>query len=494
MALPPRVVDPAPPEVPLDLGTTVVLAPSVTMLGGGVLFGGAPARLLRPSNAATAILEAWRTPTVIRTRAEGTLARRLERSGVVTVVAPAPRHGAQPSVTVVIPTKGRVAGVAKVLAQTATFGVAQLVVDDGSPEEEASALAALCATAGATLVRLEENSGPSTARNAGAEAAQTELVCFCDSDLDDIPPNLLDLTAHFADPLVGAVAPRIGVTKASGPLAAYESCSSPLDLGSNPSDVMVRGAVSFVPTACVLARRSLAATFDPTLGVAEDVDWEWTLLKAGWIIRYDPSIVVAHPMRSSMRAFLAQRRFYGSGAGPLALRHDDAVAPIATSGFTALGALGLLSGQLLLTKTAMGVATALLRRRIAPLTERPTRTAARIVVLGSARAMPSLLRQTIRTYGPLLVVLSTRSTTARRLLVVGTLATALPRWKRDARGQISPVGFTALQVLDDLAYATGVLAAAMRRETRGALRPSLTWFRSSTNEETLSRSGRRLEH
>ncbi len=284
------------------------------------------------------------------------------------------------------------------------------------------------------------------------------------------------------------------MTKASGPLAAYESCSSPLDLGSNPSDVMVRGAVSFVPTACVLARRSLAATFDPTLGVAEDVDWEWTLLKAGWIIRYDPSIVVAHPMRSSMRAFLAQRRFYGSGAGPLALRHDDAVAPIATSGFTALGTLGLLSGQLVLTKTAMGAATALLRRRIAPLTEHPTRTAARIVVLGSARAMPSLLRQTIRTYGPLLVVLATRSATARRLLVVGTLATALPRWKRDARGQISPVGFTALQVLDDLAYATGVLAAAMRRETRGAVRPSLTWFRSSTNEETLSRSGRRLEH
>lgn len=492
VALPPRVVDPAPAEVPIDLGTTVVLAPSVTMLAGGVLFGGAPARLLRPSDAATAVLEAWRAPSTITTHAEGALARKLERSGLVNVVAPAPHHGNPPSVTVVIPTRGRAAGVAKVLAQTATFGVTQLVVDDGSSDAEASALAELCATTGATLVRLEQNGGPSIARNAGAEAAQTELVCFCDSDLDVVPSNLLDLTAHFADPLVAAVAPRIGVTQASGPLAAYESCSSPLDLGPNPSDVMVRGTVSFVPTACILARRSLAATFDPTLGVAEDVDWEWTLLKAGWIIRYDPSIVVSHPMRSSVRAFLNQRRFYGSGAGPLALRHGDAVAPIATSGFTALAALGLVSGQLLVTRTAMAVATTLLRRRIAPLTEHPTRTAARIVVVGSARAMPSLLRQTIRTYGPLLVLAGAKSATARRVLVLGTLATALPRWRRSARGLISPVHFAALQALDDLAYATGVLSSATRRETRGAVRPSLTWFRSSLSEESLSRSGRRL--
>lgn len=387
------------------------------------------------------------------------------------------------SMSVVIPTKGRVDGVAHVLAQTASFGVARLVVDDGSDPDDARGLAELCEEHGATLVRLPTNRGPSAARNAGAAAATTEVVCFCDSDLEVIPADLPVLLAHFDDPAVGVVAPRIGVGGAPGVLGAYERSSSPLDLGPNPADVVPRGQVSFIPTACVLARRELASTFDESLLVAEDVDWAWTLVEAGWIVRYDPRVVVLHPVRASLAAFLRQRRFYGSGAGPIAARHGDAVAPIVTSGWTASAIAATLAGFPLAGVGLLGVATAALAKRLRGVVREPVRAATSLVVRGSLGATPSLLRQVLRTYGPLLVLVAPRSKLARRILVVGTLSTAIPRWRRNARGQVAPTTFVALQLADDLAYATGMLQAGSRRETRGALRPSLTWFGTKPTAE-----------
>ena len=57
--------------------------------------------------------------------------------------------------------------------------------------------------------------------------------------------------------------------------------------------------------------------FDPALRYGEDVDLIWRLLDAGWRVRYDPSVVVAHEERDPLR-----RRFrYGTSAAPLTQRH-----------------------------------------------------------------------------------------------------------------------------------------------------------------------------
>lgn len=65
-----------------------------------------------------------------------------------------------------------------------------IVVDDGSTDDGAEAAASL----GARVVRLERNSGPAVARNAGVKAAQGEIILFLDSDVR-LKPGLI---AHVA--------------------------------------------------------------------------------------------------------------------------------------------------------------------------------------------------------------------------------------------------------------------------------------------------------
>ncbi len=55
--------------------------------------------------------------------------------------------------------------------------------------------------------------------------------------------------------------------------------------------------------------------------VGEDVDLIWRLHEAGWRIRYDPAVLVAHHEPASWRELLARRYRYGTSAAALAQRH-----------------------------------------------------------------------------------------------------------------------------------------------------------------------------
>src|SRR6202012_5155309 len=91
------------------------------------------------------------------------------------------------------------------------------------------------------------------------------------------------------------VAPR--VVPAAGrrsTLARYLADRSPLDLGPDPALVRPGGAVSYLPTACVLVRASAFRAFDESLRYGEDVDLIWRLVDAGAALRYDPVLTVRH--------------------------------------------------------------------------------------------------------------------------------------------------------------------------------------------------------
>src|SRR5207237_10451252 len=111
-----------------------------------------------------------------------------------------------------------------------------IVVEDGSADP--AALADAAGRAGARVLRREVNGGPGAARNTGLAAAGTPLVAFLDSDCVPRPGWLDPLLPHFADPAVGAVAPRI-VPHEEGRtwLARYEGASSTLAMGTRPSIV-----------------------------------------------------------------------------------------------------------------------------------------------------------------------------------------------------------------------------------------------------------------
>jgi hypothetical protein len=190
---------------------------SARLVRGGetVLAGGSPTRVLRLTPAGARQVTAWfQGAPVADSVAARKLARRLVDAGIA---HPDPSPGDGPSaraVTVVIPVRDRYAELARCLRGLRdaasclgeeTYQV--VVVDDCSAD--ADAIGKIAAEAGARVVRRPVNGGPGAARNTGLAAASTEFVAFLDSDCVPRPGWLDGLLPHFADPAVGAVAPRM---------------------------------------------------------------------------------------------------------------------------------------------------------------------------------------------------------------------------------------------------------------------------------------------
>ena len=247
----------------------------------------------------------------------------------------------------VIPVRDRHAELARCLAGLA--GTPQvIVVDDGSADP--AAIQSAAAAAGASVVRRPVNGGPAAARNTGLAAAQTPLVAFLDSDCvpGAGPANWLDaLLPHFADPAVGAVAPRIVPHEAGRTwLARYEGASSTLDMGRRPSIVRPGSRVPYVPGAALVVRREAAGTgFAEDMQVGEDVDFVWRLAASGWRVRYEPAATMGHQHRVRLRDWFSRRKDYGTSAAMLELRHPGAVRPLYASAWTAAAWLAAAFGR-----------------------------------------------------------------------------------------------------------------------------------------------------
>ena len=174
-----------------------------------------------------------------------------------------PPGPALPGVTVVIPARDRAGHLDRCLAALGrSYPV--VVVDDGS--RQAGEIANLCRRHGATLIRRPRPGGPGPARNDGLALVSTELVAFVDSDCEAGPEWITSLAAHFADPLVAAVAPRVRPITGPGPAGRYLAARAPLDMGPQEGRVLPLTRLSYVPTAALLVRRSALAAGAPGAG------------------------------------------------------------------------------------------------------------------------------------------------------------------------------------------------------------------------------------
>jgi mycofactocin glycosyltransferase len=467
---------PAPPSDRLPDGFAVRLAAGTRRRDGGTtLLGGSPFRQLRLAPAARRLLAGDRlTVTDARTSA---LAARLLDSGVADPeVGPAAVAG----VTVVVPVRDRTDGLTRLLtalhADPGTAGCPVVVVDDGSAEPRP--VADVVAAHGGVLVRHGRARGPAAARNAGLRTARTDLVAFVDSDCVPEPGWLARLAGHLADPRVALVAPRITALPTAGDswVARYESLRSALDMGPVPARVAPLTAVSYVPSAAMLARRAaLGDGFDESMSVAEDVDLVWRLAAAGWRVRYEPAARVAHDHRVAPGEWLRRRAFYGTGAALLAQRHGPAVAPVVVSPWSAAAWALALTGRplgLLAAGCVLADASLRLARRLAPPGGRPpVGLAAALVVRGSAASGRTLARAVTRHHWPLTVAAALVSRRARRLAVAVAVADAVGGWWPHRR-EIDLGAFAAGRRLEDLAYGTGLWLGALRARDAGALRPA----------------------
>ncbi|MBO0838758.1 MAG: mycofactocin biosynthesis glycosyltransferase MftF, partial [Actinobacteria bacterium] len=393
------------------------------------------------------------------------------------------------AVTLIIPARDRADMLDRCLSAAGTdFRV--VVVDDGSANAES--VAAVAARHGAALYRHDCSAGPGAARNTGLADVNTELVAFLDSDCVPPPGWIASLAAQLADPLVGAVAPRIVAHIPAGGSAAavrYAAACGSLDLGVRPARVAPGSRVSYVPTAALLVRRSAlesiagpgGAVFDSALRFGEDVDLVWRLHRAGWRVRYDPSVEVGHEVPRDWASLLAKRFSYGTSAAPLARRHPANMPPLVLQPWPATAAAALVARKPLVALVAAAGGwldmTARVRKAGIPADGTPAATATAI-----SQTWLGIGRYATQFAAPLLaaVLVAPGGRTAarrwgRRAAAASLLLGPAVRAYKQHQPELMPVPFMLAHIADDACYGAGVWTGCVRERTILPVRPVLSW-------------------
>jgi mycofactocin system glycosyltransferase len=411
-----------------------------------VVIAGSPLRFFRLSPGAASVLAMAEVGEQPDTEPVQRLIDRFVDAGALHPLPGGGPYGVD-DVTVVMPVHGR--------APTLPAGLRTIVVDDASAPP-------LADIAGATTIRLDRNGGPAAARNAGLARVTTPLVVFLDDDVV-VPDSewLAPLLAHFADPRVALVAPRVAGAPGDGHLARYEARHSPLDLGAEPARVAAGTRVSYVPAAALVCRtdaiRALGG-FDTDLRVGEDVDLVWRLCDAGQRCRYEPMAVVTHRPRADWAGWWRQRVGYGRSAAPLSRRHRGALAPVRTSAWSvAVWTLVAARRPWLALTVATGTVVALQRK----LHDVPARESARLVVLGHLGAGRQFAAAVTRVWWPIALVAGLACRRAR--LPLGAAVVARICSSR-----------TPIVIADDMAYGAGVWRGMLSERTMAPVAPSIT--------------------
>ncbi len=207
---------------------------------------------------------------------------------------------------------------ASIVPQARAAGAEVIVVSDG-PDP---ANTAVTERHGAVLVTLPAHAGLNTARNAGIDAARSDLLVFIDQDVD-APPAWLEAV------IAGAAAyPALEVF--GGPIharmeAALPACDrhpppiTTLDAGPHDCDVPLVWGANMTMRRAAFDR---VGRFDPTLlGRGDEEEWLMRYTTAGGRIRYIAAAAIDHRRSATdSRLGVLARAAYGQGRE---VRHHD---------------------------------------------------------------------------------------------------------------------------------------------------------------------------
>jgi GT2 family glycosyltransferase len=232
-----------------------------------------------------------------------------------------------PSASIILPTRGRpeylAVALASVAPQAQRADAEVIVVDDGALARNAE----LAERFGARYVALGQPRGLNAARNAGAAAAQGELLAFIDDDVR-VHEGWLDalLAAGRAEPEVGVFTGPI-VAQLEGAAAHRRVCGregppiTHTDLGDSDRDVARAWGANLA-----IRRSTLEAVgpFDPHRSVwrGDEEEWEERHLRAGGRIRYIAAAGLDHrrvPADATLPALMRAAR----ARGRQAREHDE---------------------------------------------------------------------------------------------------------------------------------------------------------------------------
>lgn len=333
--------------------------------------------------------------------------------------------------------------------------------------------------------------GIGAARNRGVEVASHDVVAFTDADCRPRPDWLRELVPCLAahDVVGGRIRPYT-----DEPVAGYEGVKSSHDMGPYAAPVDPDGPVPYVPTANLVARRSvLAAVGFPERSIAEDVDFCWRAIDRGFDVVYTPAGVVEHEYRADLRSFAARRSDYAASEGLLArtYRHGDGV-PLPLGPllvvlvFVALAAAewgGSLGPFLAAGVAALGVAGGFVAETVGQYRRLPPGIGAGAFLRSRGRELLStaytVAGETARYYsfpialGAALAVLLGRPVlgAAGGLVVVTTVAFPTAVEYLVERPPISPLAYAGFALADVIGYQWGVYRGALTYRTLAHLDP-----------------------
>ena len=466
----------SPVESPIPEGTRVSLDEHATFLDRDLVSGGSPWRLLRLAGASRAVAQRWQYGGFVRP-GEERLARTLVQQGLLHPHFV--RDLNVEEIDVIVPVFNDDGSLRRLLAELEGFHVT--IVDDGS--RDTGDVTACAKDFHATLLRLRENEGPSRARNAAVLATDRPLLWFIDTDVSMESPREVAqrLCTAFSDPLVAVTAPRVQGPEGPSIREKFERHFSPLDMGERSGLVVPGGPVGYVPSACLMVRRTaFGEGFDEALRVGEDVDFVWRLHDQGWLIRYEAAVIVTHRARSSWRAWWLQRQRYGASSGELAKRHGARLAPFRSDAWTLLAWTSVLAGRPSIGGRIVRAARNHAHAKNFETADDPGAVASEVVTRNMVRAGGPLARGVVRTFGGALLLAALHPRLRTRALILFAVGTAW-RW-RHHRPHVTDI---PLGVADDLAYGVGVAQGAWQTKSFRTLTPSVT--KSSMNYREVMR-------
>lgn len=489
--------------IPRCAGLRPQTSPGVRLRDDGYVLLTNPLRVLRIKPLALALLrrcdgqrpldELLRDPALrgLSLASASAFLDRLADAGVVALRYPLSAV-ADLRVSLVVPVRNRPEALARCLEsclalQLPPAGLEILVVDDASTDETP----VVAARYPVRLLRQAERRGASACRNRGWREATGDVIAFLDSDCAAEPDWLGNLLPLFADPRLAAAGGAIRGQSLDGIVRRYEDAASALNLGPTAQPAQLQAALSYLPSAALLVRRTtLAASggFDEAMHLGEDVDLCWRLAEAGWRLAYEPAGVVRHDHRAAWAEFARRRAEYGSADADLLRRHP-AQRRLFYLPLPFLGVLG--AGGLALARRhpAWALLAAL------PLAVELVLKARRLRRIGLAPRPGLLIGSTLRGYGTLLYHLGHNLARyyasplllagllipgrARRL-IWGTLGAALvgPALVdfRRRRPRLDPLRFVACAAVDHLSYHAGVLWGVVRHRNPAPLLPRVRLF------------------
>lgn len=218
----------------------------------------------------------------------------------------------QPEVTVIVPARNAAALLPRLLAalDRSTFaGPWETVVVDNASTD---ATAELAEEWGARVVRLDPQSGPATARNAGVAVARAPLIAFTDADCEPCPEWLAALASALAraDIAMGPIRPVPDAPRGPFARTLWRGREAPLFETANLAvrrEVVDRvgGFQPFVPVDGV--RTGLRPTVDEA-PFGEDVVFGWRARRTGARTVFVEDALVHHAVfPRGARGYIAER-------------------------------------------------------------------------------------------------------------------------------------------------------------------------------------------